>query len=140
MSSKITSEHLCRGAAVYIRQSTLSQVLENTESQRRQYELAEAARTAGFASVSVIDDDLGRSGSGAAERPGFQKLAAAVCAGSVGAVYCIEASRLARNGRDWHHLIDLCALAGALVVDPDGVYDPRLVNDRLLLGLKGTMS
>ena len=140
MSSKITSEHLCRGAAVYIRQSTLSQVLENTESQRRQYELAEAARAAGFASVTVIDDDLGRSGSGAAQRPGFQKLAAAVCAGSVGAVYCIEASRLARNGRDWHHLIDLCALAGALVVDPDGVYDPRLVNDRLLLGLKGTMS
>ena len=140
MSSKITSEHLCRGAAVYIRQSTLSQVLENTESQRRQYELAEAARAAGFASVTVIDDDLGRSGSGAAERPGFQKLAASVCAGSVGAVYCIEASRLARNGRDWHHLIDLCALAGALVVDPDGVYDPRLVNDRLLLGLKGTMS
>ena len=73
MSSKITSEHLCRGAAVYIRQSTLSQVLENTESQRRQYELAEAARAAGFASVTVIDDDLGRSGSGAAERPGFQK-------------------------------------------------------------------
>ena len=140
MSSKITSEHLCRGAAVYIRQSTLSQVLENTESQRRQYELAEAARAAGFASVTVIDDDLGRSGSGAAERPGFQKLAAAVCAGSIGAVYCIEASRLARNGRDWHHLIDLCALAGALVIDPDGVYDPRLVNDRLLLGLKGTMS
>ena len=135
MSSKITSEHLCRGAAVYIRQSTLSQVFENTESQRRQYELAEAARSAGFASVSGIDDDLGRSGSGAAERPGFQKLAAAVCAGSVGAVYCIEASRLARNGRDWHHLIDLRALAGALVVDPDGVYASRLINDRLLLGM-----
>ena len=84
MNSKITSEHLCRGAAVYIRQSTLSQVLENTESQQRQYELAEAARTAGFAAVTVIDDDLGRSGSRAAERPGFQKLAAAVCAGSVG--------------------------------------------------------
>ena len=140
MSSKITSEHLCRSAAVYIRQSTPMQVLENTESQRLQYELVEAAEAAGFASVTVIDDDLGRSGSGAAERPGFQKLAAAVCAGSVGAVYCIEASRLARNGRDWHHLIDLCALAGALVIDPDGVYDPRLVNDRLLLGLKGTMS
>lgn len=140
MSSKITSEHLCRGAVVYIRQSTPAQVLENTESQRRQYELVEAAGAAGFASVTVIDDDLGRSGSGAAERPGFQKLAAAVCAGSVGAVFCIEASRLARNGRDWHHLIDLCALAGALVIDPDGVYDPRLINDRLLLGLKGTMS
>jgi len=140
MSSKITSEHLCRAAAVYIRQSTLTQVLENTESQRRQYELVEAARAAGFASVMVIDDDLGRSGSGAAERPGFQKLAAAVCAGTVAAVFCIEASRLARNGRDWHHLIDLCALAGAVVVDPDGVYDPRMINDRLLLGLKGTMS
>ena len=140
MNSKITCEHLRRGAAVYIRQSTPVQVLENTESQRRQYGLVEAAKHAGFASVAVIDDDLGRSGSGMADRPGFQKLAAAVCAGSVGAVFCIEASRLARNGRDWHHLIDLCALAGALVIDPDGTYDPRLINDRLLLGLKGTMS
>jgi len=74
------------------------------------------------------------------ERPGFQKLVTAVCSGTVGAVLFIEASRLARNGRDWHHLIDLCALVGTLVVDPDGVYDPRMVNDRLLLGLKGTMS
>ena len=135
MNSKITCEHLRRGAAVYIRQSTPVQVLENTESQRRQYGLVEAAKAAGFASVAVIDDDLGRSGSGVTDRPGFQKLAAAVCAGSVGAVFCIEASRLARNGRDWHHLIDLCALAGALVIDPDGAYDPRLINDRLLLGL-----
>lgn len=135
MNSKITSEHLRRSAAVYIRQSTPTQVLENTESQRRQYELVEAARTAGFASVTVIDDDLGRSGAGAVERPGFQKLAAEVCTGAVGAVFSIEASRLARNGRDWHHLIDLCALTGALVIDPDGVYDPRLTNDRLLLGL-----
>jgi DNA invertase Pin-like site-specific DNA recombinase len=94
----------------------------------------------GFTSVTVIDDDLGRSGSGLIERPGFQKLVASVCAGSIGAVFCIEASRLARNGRDWHHLIDLCALVGTLVIDPDGTYDPRLVNDRLLLGLKGTMS
>jgi DNA invertase Pin-like site-specific DNA recombinase len=140
MSSKITSDHLGRGAAVYVRQSTMGQVAENTESQRRQYALVESARVAGFASISVIDDDLGRSGSGLMERPGFQKLVASVCAGSIGAVYCIEASRLARNGRDWHHLIDLCALVGALVIDADGVYDPRLVNDRLLLGLKGTMS
>ena len=140
MSSKITSKHLCRGAAVYIRQSTAAQVKDNTESQRRQYGLVETARDLGFASVTVIDDDLGRSGSGASDRPGFQKLAAAVCAGSIGAVMCIEASRLSRNGRDWHHLIDLCALAGSLVIDPDGVYDPRLINDRLLLGLKGTMS
>ena len=140
MNLKITPDHLARGAVVYVRQSTMTQVAEHTESQRRQYALVEAARAAGFVSVHTIDDDLGRSGSGLMERPGFQKLVALVCAGSVGAVYCIEASRLARNGRDWHHLIDLCALVGAVVVDGDGAYDPRLVNDRLLLGLKGTMS
>ena len=140
MSQKLTADHLARGAVVYIRQSSLAQVLEHTESQRRQYALADAARAAGFAHVTTIDDDLGRSGSGAVERPGFQKLVATVIEGTIGAVYCIEASRLARNGRDWHHLVDLCALVGALVIDPDGVYDPRLINDRLLLGLKGTMS
>jgi DNA invertase Pin-like site-specific DNA recombinase len=140
MNAQITPDHLGREAAIYVRQSTMGQVVGNTESQMRQYALVEAARAAGFASVIVIDDDLGRSGSGMTERPGFQRLVAAVCSGSIGAVFCIEASRLARNGRDWHHLIDLCALAGALVIDPDGVYDPRLVNDRLLLGLKGTMS
>jgi len=140
MNPKITPDHLGRGAVVYVRQSTMGQVTENTESQRRQYALAESARSLGFASVTVIDDDLGRSGSGLIERPGFQKLVASVCAGSIGAVFCIEASRLARNGRDWHHLIDLCALVGTLVIDPDGTYDPRLVNDRLVLGLKGTMS
>jgi DNA invertase Pin-like site-specific DNA recombinase len=140
MSTKITPDHLGRGAVVYVRQSTMAQVIGNLESQRRQYDLAGAAKAAGFASVTVIDDDLGRSGSGSMQRPGFERLVALVCSGDVGAVYCIEASRLARNGRDWHHLIDLCALAGAVVVDPDGAYDPRLVNDRLLLGLKGTMS
>lgn len=140
MNSKITPDHLGRGAIVYVRQSTMSQVVGNTESQKRQYALVEQARAAGFVSVTVIDDDFGRSGSGLVERPGFQRLVAAVCAGSVGAVLCLEASRLARNGRDWHHLVDLCALAGTLVIDPDGVYDSRLVNDRLLLGLKGTMS
>jgi DNA invertase Pin-like site-specific DNA recombinase len=140
MHPKITSDHLARGAVVYIRQSTLGQVAEHTESQRRQYALADSARSLGFAPVTVIDDDLGRSGSGLVERPGFQKLVAAVCPGAIGAVFCIEASRLARNGRDWHHLIDLCALVGTLVIDPDGTYDPRLINDRLLLGLKGTMS
>jgi DNA invertase Pin-like site-specific DNA recombinase len=140
MNPKITPEHLGRGAVVYVRQSTLGQVVENTESQRRQYALAESASVMGFSSVLTIDDDLGRSGSGVAARPGFQKLVASVCTGAVGAVFCIEASRLARNGRDWHHLVDLCAVVGVLVIDPDGVYDPRLVNDRLLLGLKGTMS
>jgi DNA invertase Pin-like site-specific DNA recombinase len=140
MNSRITPDHLGRAAVVYVRQSTMAQVIGNLESQRRQYDLAGAASAAGFASVTVIDDDLGRSGSGTMERPGFERLVALVCSGNVGAVYCIEASRLARNGRDWHHLIELCALAATLVVDPDGAYDPRLVNDRLLLGLKGTMS
>lgn len=140
MSTKLTPDHLARSAVIYVRQSTPGQVVEHTESKKRQYALAEAARGAGFVRVAVIDDDLGRSGSGAVERPGFQKLVAAVIDGTVGAVYCIEASRLARNGRDWHHLVDLCAMVGALVIDPDGVYDPRLINDRLLLGLKGTMS
>src|SRR6187397_2569479 len=140
MSAKIVADHLARGAVVYVRQSTMTQVLGNLESQKRQYALVEAARATGFAEVTVIDEDLGRSGSGLSLRPGFQRLVAEVCAGAVGAVYCIEASRLARNGRDWHHLVDLCALVGALVVDPDGTYDPRLVNDRLLLGLKGSMS
>ena len=140
MSSKITPDHLGRAAVVYVRQSTMTQVTGNLESQRRQYDLAQAAGGVGFASVTVIDDDLGRSGSGSTRRPGFERLVAMVCSGDVGAVYCIEASRLARNGRDWHHLIDLCALARTLVIDPDGVYDPRVVNDRLLLGLKGTMS
>jgi DNA invertase Pin-like site-specific DNA recombinase len=140
MNHKITPDHVSRAAVVYVRQSTMAQVIGNLESQRRQYDLAKAAEATGFASVTVIDDDLGRSGSGTMQRPGFERLVAMVCSGDVGAVYCIEASRLARNGRDWHHLIDLCALAGALVIDPDGAYDPRIVNDRLLLGLKGTMS
>jgi DNA invertase Pin-like site-specific DNA recombinase len=140
MSEKIREEHLRRGAFVYVRQSTMTQVVNHKESQRRQYALADRARHLGFATVDVIDDDLGKSGSGVDERPGFQRLVAAVCAGKVGAVFSIEASRLARNGRDWHTLVDLCGLADTLVVDAEGVYDPRLSNDRLLLGLKGTMS
>lgn len=140
MSSKITPEHQSRTAIVYVRQSTSFQIAHNLESQRRQYGLVEYARKLGFGAVDVIDDDLGRTGSGLVERPGFQRLVGEICAGQIGAVFCIEASRLARNGRDWHHLIELCGLVGSLVVDPDGVYDPRIVNDRLLLGLKGTMS
>lgn len=137
---KITDAHRQRSAVVYVRQSTQMQLQHNLESQRRQYGLAEYARSLGFAAVETIDEDLGRSGSGLVERPGFQRLVAMVCTGEVGAVFCIEASRLARNGRDWHHLIDLCGLVGALVIDPEGIYDPRSSNDRLLLGLKGTMS
>jgi len=140
VSSKLTALHLQREAVVYVRQSTPGQLVDHTESKRRQYELVDKARTMGFLDVSVIDEDLGRSGSGLVERPGFERLVAGVCGQRFGAVFCIEASRLARNGRDWHHLIDLCALAGCVVVDGDGVYDPRQLNDRLLLGLKGTMS
>ncbi len=140
MNPKITADHLSRRAIVYVRQSSHSQVIHNQESQRRQYGLSDHARQLGFQQVDVIDDDLGRSGSGQVERPGFQHLVAEVCTGQVGAVLCIEASRLARNGRDWHHLIELCGLVRAVVIDPDGVYDPGVLNDRLLLGLKGTMS
>src|SRR3984893_1831427 len=140
MNPKISADHLKRRAIVYIRQSSPGQVVHNLESQRRQYGLADHARQLGFREVQVIDDDLGRSGSGKVERPGFERLVAEVCSGEVGAVLCIEASRLARNGRDWHHLIELCGMVGALVMDLDGVYDPNLVHDRLLLGFKGTMS
>ena len=135
----ITPEHLARGAFVYVRQSTNDQVLNNHESRRRQYGLVDRARALGWGAVEVIDDDLGRSGSGIA-RPGFEKLLAAICEGRVGAVVSIEASRLARNGRDWHTLLEFCGLVGTLIVDEDGVYDPRHPNDRLLLGMKGTMS
>lgn len=131
---------LQRKAVVYVRQSTPQQVQSNLESQRRQYELVEVARRRGFANVEVIDDDLGRSASGTVARPGFDRLVAALCAGQVGAVLCLDASRLARNGRDWHHLLELCGLVDARVIDLDGVYDPCRPNDRLLLGMKGSIS
>jgi DNA invertase Pin-like site-specific DNA recombinase len=137
--TKITAEHLAHSAFVYIRQSTPDQLVHNQESRRRQYELADRARQLGWARVEVIDDDLGRSGGGIT-RPGFERLLAAICEGRVGAVLAIEASRLARNGRDWHTLIEFCGLVGTIIVDEDGIYDPRHPNDRLLLGMKGTMS
>jgi DNA invertase Pin-like site-specific DNA recombinase len=140
VSDKITAKHLERGAYVYIRQSTLHQVRNNLESGRLQYALKDRARELGFKSVVIVDEDLGISGAGNRERPGFGRLLAAVCNGEVGAVFALEASRLARNNRDWHHLIDLCVFTETVVVDAEGVYDPRLLNDRLLLGLKGTMS
>ena len=140
MNPKLNAKRLSRRAIVYVRQSSPGQLIHNQESQRRQYGLVDRARELGFSDVTVIDDDLGRSGSGFIERPGFQRLVAEVCSGEVGAIFCIEASRLARNGRDWHHLIELCGMTDAVVVDPDGIYDPSIINDRLLLGLKGTMS
>ena len=131
---------LRRKAVVYVRQSTQTQVQTNLESQRRQYDLVEDARRRGFSHIEVIDDDLGRSASGMVARPGFERLVASLCAGEVGAVFCFDASRLARNGRDWHHLLELCGLVEARVIDPDGVYDPCRPNDRLLLGMKGSIS
>jgi DNA invertase Pin-like site-specific DNA recombinase len=131
---------LQRKAVVYVRQSTPQQVQSNLESQRRQYELVEVARRRGFTAIDVIDDDLGRSASGAVARPGFDRLVAALCAGQVGAVLCLDASRLARNGRDWHHLLELCGLVEARVIDLDGVYDPCRPNDRLLLGMGASAS
>ena len=136
---KITPDHLARGAFIYIRQSTVDQLANNHESRLRQYGLADRARALGWTDVTVIDDDLGRSGSGVS-RPGFERLLAAICEGRVGAVFAIEASRLARNGRDWHTLIEFCGLVGTVIVDEDGTYEPRHPNDRLLLGMKGTMS
>src|SRR5262249_50366080 len=118
---------------------SVDQLANNHESRRRQYGLADRARALGWTDVTVIDDDLGRSGSGVS-RPGFERLLAAICEGRVGAVFAIEASRLARNGRDWHTLIEFCGLVGTLIADEDGIYDPRHPNDRLLLGMKGTMS
>lgn len=129
-----------RKAVVYVRQSTQSQVMTNLESQRRQYDLVDVARQRGFSDIEVIDDDLGRSASGAVARPGFDRLVALLCAGKVGAVLCFDASRLARNGRDWHHLLELCGLVEARVIDHDGVYNPCRPNDRLLLGMKGSIS
>ena len=139
-NEKIQPSHLDRAAIIYVRQSSMEQVRHNLESQRRQYQLAELARQLGFANVIVIDEDQGRSGSGSVQRTGFLRLLDLVLQGQVGAVFALEASRLALNNRDWHQLVDLCAVAETLVIDHDGVYDPRLLNDRLLLGLKGTMS
>src|SRR5512132_3487907 len=140
--SKITEVHRRRRAVVYVRQSTLAQVERNTESAARQYALRDRAVELGWAqdSVAVVDGDTGRSGASAAGRLGFKELVAEVGLGHVGLVLALEVSRLARSSADWHQLLDLCALTGTLIADADGVYSPADFNDRLLLGLKGTMS
>ena len=139
---KVTSQHLERDAYLYIRQSTPRQVLENTESTQRQYALRDRAVALGWPleHVHILDCDLGKSGAQSAGRDGFQKLVGEVALGKAGLVMGLEVSRLARNSADWHRLIELCSLAGALILDEDGIYDPANFNDRLLLGLKGTMS
>ena len=139
-SDSLPGSVLSRKAVVYVRQSTPAQVRGNLEGQRRQYDLVDIARHHGFGTVEIIDEDLGLSAGGMVARPGFERLVAWLCAGDVGAVLCFEASRVARNGRDWHHILELCGLVGARVIDHDGVYDPRHPNDRLLLGMKGQIS
>src|SRR5215831_6000269 len=140
--SKVTSEHLRRHAYLYVRQSSLAQVHDHRESTARQYDLKRRAHALGWATdqIVVIDEDLGLSGASAAERSGFQRLVAEVGLGRVGLVMGLEVSRLARNSSDWHRLLEICALAETLILDEDGIYDPSHFNDRLLLGLKGTMS
>ena len=140
--SKVQARHLKRNAYLYVRQSTLRQVIENTESTKRQYDLRERAIALGWRldQVVVIDSDLGQSGASAVDREGFQRLVSEVGLGRAGIVMGLEVSRLARNSTDWHRLLEICALADTLILDEDGVYDPAHFNDRLLLGLKGTMS
>jgi DNA invertase Pin-like site-specific DNA recombinase len=139
---KVTARHVQRQAMLYVRQSTWHQVLENTESTARQYALRERAVALGWEAsrIVVIDQDLGQSGASAVDREGFQRLVAEVGLGHVGLVMGLEVSRLARSSLDWHHLLEICAMTGTLILDEDGLYDPATFNDRLLLGLKGTMS
>lgn len=141
-SSKVTAEHLRRDAYLYVRQSSLHQVLENTESTKRQYALRHRAVALGWPldRVVVIDEDLGHSASGVTHRSGFERLVAEVGTGRAGVVLGLEVSRLARSSTEWHRLLEICALTNTLILDEDGLYDPDHFNDRLLLGLKGTMS
>ena len=141
-ASKVTAAHLSRTALLYVRQSSLRQVLHNTESAIRQYDLRGKAISLGWAAdqITVIDIDQGQSGASAADREGFQQLVAEVSLGRAGIVLGLECSRLARNNADWHQLLELCAMTGTLICDEDGLYDPRNFNDRLVLGMKGQIS
>jgi DNA invertase Pin-like site-specific DNA recombinase len=142
VSSKIVGQHRDRWAVVYVRPSTLQQLERHHESTRLQYGLVDHALALGWAQqrVLVIDEDLGKAGPTAAGRPGVQRLVAEVSLAPVGLVWGLEMSRLARSNRDWHQVLAVCTLWGTLIGDRDGVYDPREYNDRLVLGLKGTMS
>ena len=139
-NAEIRENHLSRIAYVYIRQSTQYQTEHNLESQRRQYQLVEKSKVLGFRHVRVSDEDLGLSGGSAFERSGFKRLVAEVSLNKVGIIWGLEVSRFARNNSDWYHLLDLCALFDTLIADQDGVYHPNHPNDRMVLGLKGTMS
>jgi DNA invertase Pin-like site-specific DNA recombinase len=140
MFEKITKRHLDRVAIVYVRQSSTQQVMHNEESGRLQYAMKQRVELLGWKDVITIDDDMGRSAATTSDRSGFQRMVAEVCLGRIGTVAAREVSRFARNNRDWHQLIEMCALVETLLIDHEAVYDPRSANDRLLLGLKGTMS
>ena len=140
LSEKIRPEHLSRKAILYIRQSTSRQVIENQESRRLQYAMKEHLRSLGWREIDVVDEDLGKSAGGAVDRSGFDRMVAEVCLKKVGAVAARELSRFARNSTDWQHLIDVCRVVDTLLIDQEAVYDARQTNDRLLLGLKGTLN
>jgi DNA invertase Pin-like site-specific DNA recombinase len=140
MQTKIRKEHYCRKAYIYIRQSTMNQVYNNHESRRIQYQLEDRARELGWQDPVIIDEDLGHSGTGTVERTGFSRLMHDVIEQLVGAIFCVDASRIARNNREWSQLIDYCAIVDTLLIDGDGIYDPNNLSDRIFLGMKGTMS
>jgi len=140
MSEKIAKHHLERKAILYVRQSSTYQVIHNEESRRLQYAMRERLCEFGWEQIDIIDEDLGRSASGTVARSGFERMVADVCLGKVGAVAAREVSRFARNSREWQQLVEVCRLVDTLLIDLDVVYAPRLSNDRLLLGLKGSLN
>jgi DNA invertase Pin-like site-specific DNA recombinase len=140
MSDKIQSQHLARKAVLYVRQSSAFQVMHNQESQKLQYAMQTRLRVLGFADIEVIDEDLGRSAAGTQVRSGFERMVAQVCLGRVGAVAAREVSRFARNSREWQQLVEVCRVVDTVLIDQETVYAPRASNDRLLLGLKGSLN
>jgi len=140
MSEKIQPQHLARKAVLYVRQSSAFQVVHNQESQKLQYAMQSRLRDLGWVDIDIIDEDLGRSASGTEARSGFERMVAEVCLGRVGAVAAREVSRFARNSRDWQQLVEVCRVVDTVLIDQEAVYAPRASNDRLLLGLKGSLN
>src|ERR1700739_1459682 len=140
MSEKIRPQHLARKAILYVRQSSPYQVIHNLESQKLQYAMEERLHQLGWREIEIVDDDLGRSAAGLVTRAGFERMVAEVCLGKVGAVAAREVSRFARNSREWQQLVEVCRVVDTVLIDQEMVYAPRLSNDRLLLGLKGSLN
>jgi DNA invertase Pin-like site-specific DNA recombinase len=140
MSEKVRTEHLARKAVLYVRQSSQYQVMHNVESQKLQYAMKERLTQLGWQEIEVVDEDLGCSAAGTVTRSGFERMVAEVCLGRVGAVAAREVSRFARNSREWQQLVEVCRVVDTLLIDHETVYAPRQSNDRLLLGLKGSLN